>query len=165
MSSAKNTIESFEDRLESLDDVIGDFAGADLYGTVSRMSVEVGKMFHQGQEYSEQMMGLLDEFNRNEIVDECQMKSRIIMSCYEKMMESLRRLDHLESIMSELRNKMEMRTDVPVKLDAVVELPLLMNRCHSLLVRSILVAKRFMEMNLRFNEFWIKTEEKLDDLS
>lgn len=83
------------------------------------------------------------------------------MSCYDGLTKSLRWLDQLESFMSKLGTKMETGSGAPVELNAVMELPALMNKCHVLLVRSILVAKRFMEMNLRFNEFWLKIDQKL----
>ena len=161
MSSVKDTIESFESRLQRLEDALGDAGGVDLYGLVSLLSFEVRSMFYQGQDYSEQLMGLLDGFSGNETVDEFEKKSRVLMSCYDGLTKSLRWLDQLESFMSKLGTKMETGSGAPVELNAVMELPALMNKCHVLLVRSILVAKRFMEMNLRFNEFWLKIDQKL----
>lgn len=166
MSSVQDTIESFESRLQRLEDALGDVGGADLYGLVSLMSDEVRKMFYQGQDYSEQLMGLLDGFSKNETVDECQRKLRVIMSCYGGLTKSLRWLDQLESFMNELGTKIEIgKTGAAVELNVVAELPALMNKCHSLLVRSILLAKRFMATNLRFNEFWIKVDRRLGDLT
>lgn len=163
MSSVREAIESFESRLQRLDNVLGDVGDADLYELISLMYVEVRKMFYQGQVYSEQLMGLLDGFSTNETVDESEKKLRVLMSCYNELNRSLRWLDQLESFMSKLETGIKTGPEAPVELGALVELPALMNRCHSLLVRSILVAKRFMEMNLRFNEFWIKVDGKLSE--
>lgn len=166
MNLVSSAIETFDSRLIVLEEALGDFGDVDLHRAVELMTVKVRRMFYQGQNYSEQLMGLLDGFSENKTIDAFERKFRVVMSCYEGLKRSLKDLDQLESLMGNLDKTLEAAwgKNSVVELDSVKELPNLMNKCNSLLVHSILVARRFMEINLRFNEFWISADQRLDRL-
>ncbi|AQZ10319.1 LDB18 (YLL049W) [Zygosaccharomyces parabailii] len=159
----QDIIAALEERLDQLESTLGDISNLELPETLSKLSNELHRLFYEGQEFSDKLMGLLESFEANEPCKAISVKQETIVSCYDRLLKSLESLNQLDSCMQELSRFYARRLE-PVELVKIQEIPSLMNKCSSLLAGSLLVAKRFMEMNIRYNQFWLSADSRLSKL-
>ncbi|AQZ14403.1 LDB18 (YLL049W) [Zygosaccharomyces parabailii] len=161
--ASQDIITALEERLDQLESSLGDVSNLELPEALSKLSNELHRLFCEGQEFSDKLIGLVESFKANEPCKDIGIKQETIVSCYDGLIKSLESLNQLDSCMQELSRFYARRLE-PLELVKIQEIPKLMNKCSSLLAGSLLVAKRFMEMNIRYNQFWLSADSSLSKL-
>lgn len=161
--NAEEVIVSLEERLQVLEITTNGSGDLELSKVFSKLSGELRKLFYEGREYSSRLIRFLENFEGYEPCEDINVKQEAIVSCYRGLMKSLEELTLLDASLEEL-SKIDIRRLQPCEIVNLREFPKLVDKCNSLLVGSILLAKRFMEMNIRFNEFWLSVNTRLSKL-
>lgn len=161
--ASQDFIAALEGRLDQLEDSLGDVSNLELPEALSKLSNELHRLFCEGHEFSDKLMELVESFEANEPCKDIGVKQETIVSCYDGLIKSLESLNQLDSCMQDL-SRFYARRLKPLELVEIQEIPNLMNKCSSLLAGSLLVAQRFMEMNIRYNQFWLSVDSRLSKI-